>query len=140
MFTMTVVGAETFTVPQECIVSAEFITDIPKDSDARTADVGTTLVITGKILTAVDGDPFDSTKQMALWSAVPAKKDDCYRTATVKNVRGNVVVREYMFPNAFVVDYVENFDDKVGVGTFELTIRQKKDRLKYVTVSGGFAG
>jgi len=136
---MTVVGADTFTVPKECIVSAEFITDIPKDSDARTADVGTTMVITGKILTAVDGDPSDSTRQMALWSAVPAKKAECYRNVTVKNVRGNVVVREYMFPNAFVVDYVENFDDKEGVGTFTLKIKQKKDRLEYVTVNGGFA-
>jgi len=137
---MTVVGADTFTVPQDCITSVEFITDIPKDSDARTADVGTTMVITGKILTALDGNPSDSTRDMALWSAVPAKQADCYRTATVKNVRGNVVVREYMFPNAFVVSYEEIFDDKVGVGTYTLKIKQKKDKLKYVTVNGGFTG
>jgi len=137
---MTVVGAETFKIPKECIESAEFITDIPKDSDARTADVGTTMVIKGKILTAIDGDPLDGTQQMALWSAVPAKRADCYRNVTLKNVRGNVVIREYMFPNAFVVDYVENFDDKEGVGTFELKIKQKKDRLEHVTVNGGFTG
>ena len=135
---MTVAGADTFTVPKECIESVEFITDIPKDSDARTADVGTTIIVRGKVLTALDGDPQDSTRGMALWSAVPAKKADSYRAVTVKNVRGNVVVREYMFPNAFVVDYVENFDDKEGVGSFTLKVKQKKDRIEQVTVNGGF--
>jgi len=140
MFTMTVVGADTFTVGKECIEFAEFITDIPKDSDARTADVGTTLVVRGKILAGSDGATQDNTRNMALWSAVPAKKADSYRAVTLKNVRGNVVVREYMLPNAFVVDYEENYDDKEGVGTFELKMKQKKDRIEYITVHGGFAG
>jgi len=139
MFTMTVAGQETFEIPKECIISAKFTTDIPKDSDARTAEVGTTLVVTGKILTAVDGDPFDSTRQMALWSAVPAKKADCYRSVNLKNVRGNIVVRDYTIPNAFVVDYVESFGKEEGVGTFTLTIKQKKDRIEHVLVAGGFA-
>ena len=138
MFMMTVAGLETFTIPKECIVSAKFITDIPKDSDARTGDVGTTLVVEGKILTAVDGAPLDSTRYMALWSAVPSKRPDCYRNVLLKNVRGNVVLREYNFPNAFVVDYKESFDDEEGVGTFTLKIKQKKDRIEYVTVNGGF--
>jgi len=138
MFTMMVAGVETFTIPKECIVSAKFVTDIPKNSDARTGDVGTTLVVTGRVLTAVDGDPFDSTRQMALWSAVPSKRTDCYRNVLLKNVRGNVVIREYNFPNAFVVDYNESFDDEEGVGTFTLQIKQKKDRIEHVTVNGGF--
>jgi len=139
MFTMTVVGAETFTIPKECITSAKFTTDIPKSSDARTGDVGTTLVIQGKILTALDGAPVDSTRQMALWSAVPSKRPDCYRNVLLTNIRGAVVLREYNFPNAFVVDYNESFDDEEGVGTFTLKIKQKKDRIEYVTVNGGFS-
>ncbi|MCL2865484.1 MAG: membrane-associated protease 1 [Lachnospiraceae bacterium] len=135
---MTVAGADTFQIPKECIVSTKFITDIPKNSDARTADVGTTLVVTGKILSAVDGDPFDSTRQMALWSTVPAKQAECYRSVTVENVRGNVVVRKYTIPNAFVVDYVESFGDTEGVGTFTLTIKQKKDRIEHVAVDGSY--
>jgi len=138
MFTMTVAGADTFTISKKCIVSAKFTTDIPKDSDARTGDVGTTLVVEGKILTAVDGGSFDSTRQLALWSVVPSKRAECYRNVILKNVRGNVTVREYVFPNAFVVDYKENFDDNEGVGTFTLTIKQKKDRIEHVSVSGGF--
>ena len=35
--------------------------------------IADTLILKGKILSAVDGDPFDSTRQMALWSAVPAE-------------------------------------------------------------------
>jgi len=138
MFTMTVTGADTFKVPKKCIVSAEFVSDIPMDSDARTGDVGTTLVVEGKILTAVGGEAFDSTRQMALWSVVPSKRSDCYRDVMLKNVRGNVVVREYNFPNAFVVDYEERFDDADGVGAFTLKIKQKKDRIEHVTVNGGF--
>jgi len=139
MFKMTVVGADTFEVARTSIISVGFSTDIPLDSDARTADVGSTLTIIGRILTAVDGDPFDSTRQMAVWSTVPASNMAAYRHVTVENVRGGVVERRYEFPNAFVVDYIEEFGDGEGVGTFTLKIKQKKDRLKYLVVEGGYA-
>jgi len=137
MFKMTVAGAEPFEVSKECIKSARFTTDIPKDSNARTADVGTTLVVTGKILTAVDGDPFDSTKKLAQWSTIPAE-DSCYRSVIVENVRGGVVERKYTLPNAFVVDYKEDFADQSGVGTFTLKIKQKKDKIENVLIEGGY--
>jgi len=140
MFTMNVVGLESFDIPKECIKSVKFSTDIPKDSDARTADVGTSLVVTGKILTAVDGDPFDSTRQIAMWSAVPATNAACYRNVTVKNVRGGIVEREYNLPNAFIVDYAEDFDDAEGTGTFTLVMKQKKDLIERVSIEGGFSG
>ena len=60
--------------------------------------------ITGKILTALDGEAFDSTKQLGLWSLVPAEKADCYRKATIEVIAASQVVRKYTFPNAFVVD------------------------------------
>ena len=47
-------------------------TDIPLDSNARTKDVGATMVITGKILAALDGDITDSTRTVSythlVWS------------------------------------------------------------------------
>lgn len=140
MFKMNVAGAEAFEVAKECIKSVQFTTDIPMDSNARTADVGTTMIVEGKILTAVDGDPFDSTRQLALWSAVPAEDSKCYRNVTVENIRGGVVERKYTFPNAFVVDYVESFGDTEGVGTFTLKIKQKKDKIEKVLIEGGYAG
>ena len=136
---MTVAGSESFTISTACIVSAEFILDIPKNRDARTGNDGITLIVQGKILAAVGDDaPIDNTRQIALWSTVPSGRADCYRNVTLKNVRGKVVVREYNLPNAFVADYRENFSDKAGVGTFTLKIKQKKERIEHVEVSGGY--
>ncbi len=73
-YKVTVEGMESFEIAKECVRSVRFSTDIPLDSNARTKDVGSTLTLTGRILTAVDGDPFDSTRKLALWSAVPAEK------------------------------------------------------------------
>ena len=140
MFKMTVAGAEAFEVAKECIKSVQFTTDIPMDSNARTADVGTTMTIQGKILTAVDGDQFDSTRKLAQWSTVPAENSSCYRSVTIENNPVGVVERKYTFPNAFVVDYVENFGDTEGVGIFTLKIKQKKDKIEMVGIEGGYAG
>jgi len=139
MFLMKVAGADAFDLPKECLRNVKFSTDIPLDSDARTADVSTTLTVIGRILTAVDGDPFDSTRKMALWSAIPATKAECYRDVTVQNIRGSIMEREYKFPNAFIVDYVESFGDEEGVGTFVLKLKQKKDKFEDVKIEGGFA-
>jgi len=135
---MQVAGVSPFTVPNKCITSVEFISTISKDSDARTDDLGAMMIIKGKVLTALNGDPADSTRQMALWAATPAKSLDSYRNVTVTGVRGNIVIRDYNFPNAFVVDYVEDFDDSKGEGEFALIIKQKKDRIELATVTGGF--
>lgn len=140
MFRVTVSGTDTFEIVPECTKEVRFTTDIPLDSNARTKDVGTSMVIRGKILTAVDGDPFDSTRKLALWSAVPAEQAACYRNVTVENIRGGIVERKYSFPNAFVVDYKENFGDTEGVGEFVLVMKQKKDKIEQVSIVGGFAG
>ncbi|WP_129599935.1 membrane-associated protease 1 [Anaerophilus nitritogenes] len=137
-FRVKIEGAETIELHVESVQKVKLKTDIPKDSNARTKDVGSTMIISGKVLTAVDGDPFDSTRQMGLWSLVPAEKADCYRKVTVEVISADQVVRKIFFPNAFVVDYIENFGDTEGVGEFELIIRQKKDKLDKVTIEGGY--
>ncbi|MCI9071266.1 MAG: membrane-associated protease 1 [Lachnospiraceae bacterium] len=137
-YRVMVEGMESFEIAKECVRGVSFTTDIPLDSNARTKDVGSTLVIKGRILTAVDGDPFDSTRKLALWSAVPAEKADCYKKVTVEHVAAGIMVRKYYFPNAFVVDYKENFGDVEGTGTFTLVIKQKKDKLNMITVEGGY--
>jgi hypothetical protein len=139
MFNIKVEGVESFDIPPECIRKVSFSTDIPLNSDARTADVSTTILVTGRILTAVDGDPFDSTRKLALWSAIPATNAACYRNVTVKNVRGGIVERNYSYPNACVVDYDETFGDTEGVGTFVLKKKKKKDLLDRVKIEGGFS-
>lgn len=138
-FVVKVEGNESFEISKECVKSVKMTTDIPLDSNARTKDVGATMVITGKILTAVGGEPFDSTRKMALWSVVPAEKADCYRKVTIEYVAAGIMERKYCFPNAFVVDYKEDYGDEAGAGTFTLIIKQKKDKFNTISVEGGYS-
>ena len=52
-FLVKVEGSESFEVEKECVRSVKVTTDIPLDSNARTKDVGATMVITGKIWTGI---------------------------------------------------------------------------------------
>lgn len=138
-FLVKVEGLDSFEISKECVRSVKVATDIPLDSNARTKDVGATMVITGKILAALDGDVADSTRQLALWSLVPAEKADCYRKVTVEHIAGSIMERKYCFPNAFVVDYREEYGDVEGTGTFTLTVKQKKDKISGVAVEGNYS-
>ncbi|MMZ57274.1 hypothetical protein D1872_191940 [compost metagenome] len=92
----------------------------------------------GNIMTATDGDKADDTLKLALWSLVPAEKADCYRKLTLEVIAANQVVREVVFPNAFVVDYKESYGDTEGVGQFELYVKQKKDKTELAKLNGGY--
>ena len=131
-------GGEEFEIAKGCVKSVIFSSDIPQDSDARTKDVGSSITIKGKILTAVEDNLFDSTRGMAEWSVVPAEKADCYRTLEIEHIAAGVVVRKYTFPNAFVVDYIEDFGDKEGTGLFTLLVKQKKDKIANIKIEGGY--
>ena len=123
-FKVKIEGAESIDLNIESILSVEFKTDTPDDSNARSTDLGTTLAITGKILTPVDGEAADNTIKLAQWSLVPAEKADCYRKVTVDVISADQVIRKITYPNAFVVDYREHYGDTEGIGTFELIVRQ----------------
>ena len=138
-FTLKVEGNAAVEFGKDSIMGGKVRTDIPQDSNARSTDLGSTVTITGKILTAVDGDPFDSTKQLGLWALVPAENADCYRKVTIEVIAASQVVRKYTYPNAFVVDYKENYGDEEGVGTFTLIMKQKKDKMAQVSVDGGYS-
>lgn len=135
---VTIEGQGSFEIAKECTKKVIYKTDIPLDSDARTKDVGSTLEISGRILTATDGDPADSTRQLGLWSMVPAEQAACYRSVTVEIIQAGIVERKYTFPNAFVVNYKEDFGNTDGVGEFKLTVKQKKDKLAAIAVDGGY--
>lgn len=138
-FTLKVEGPTSVDLGTTSIIGVKFKTDIPHDSNARSTDMGSTVEITGKILTAVDGDPFDGTRQLGLWSLVPAEKADCYRKVIIEVIAASQIVRKYTYPNAFVIDYKENYGDEEGVGTFTLIIKQKKDKMSQVAVEGGYS-
>lgn len=132
-------GTSTIDLGPTSVIGVKFRTDTPHDSNARSTDMGSTVEITGKILTAVDGDPFDSTRQLGLWALVPAEKSDCYRKVSIEVIAASQIVRKYSCSNAFVVDYKETYGDTEGVGTFTLIIKQKKDKMEQVTVEGGYS-
>lgn len=134
-FKVTIGGGE-FEIAKECVKKVVYSTDIPLDADARTKDVGSSLIISGKILTAVDGDPFDSTGQLSLWSLIPAEEADCYKKVEIEHIAAGKTVRTYEFPNAFVVKYEEDYGNTDGVGIFTLTVKQKKDKMANISITG----
>ena len=96
---LTIEGAETISLDEHSIETCKFLTDTPDDSNARSTDVVNTMILTGRILTAVDGDAADDTMKIAKWSVVRAESSDSYRKATVEIVSANQIVRKVHFPN-----------------------------------------
>lgn len=138
-FLVKIEGSETINFDIKTVTGVKFTTDTPIDGDARAKDLGNTLTITGKILTAIDGTPFDDTKKAGAWSLISAENADCYRNVTVAVISAGQVVRQIVYPHAFVVDYIETYGDKDGVGTFKLVVKQKKDMIDEVEITGGFS-
>ena len=139
-FTLKVEGATTIDLGTTSVTGVKFRTDIPMDSNARSTDLGSTVLVSGRILTPVDGEAADDTSKLARWSLVPAENLDCYRNVQVEVVNASQIVRQIVIPNAFVVGYEEDFTDETGAGVFKLLIKQKKDKMANVKFEGGFSG
>ena len=135
---LSIEGSESIKLQETSITGIELGADIPHDSNARSTDLGSTVLITGKILAAVDGETADDTSKLAKWSLVPAEKSDCYRKVQINVVSASQIVRQITIPNAFVVGYEEDFTDENGAGTFRLLIKQKKDKMSNLKFEGGF--
>lgn len=121
------------------ITTVKYISDTPDDSNARASDLGVILEVNGKIITPVNGEEADDTKKMAKWSLIPAESSDAYRELTLEVISGSVVVRKIDLPNAFILDYTEDYNDKGGVGEFKAVFKQKKEKIETVTIEGGYA-
>lgn len=124
---------------EKTIQTVVFNSQSAKDSNARATDFGLAARITGKMLFKVDGSGEDGTLELSKWSQVPSEQADCYRNAEIQVISAGQVVRKYVFPNAFVMEYEEHLDDETGVGTFYLHIKQKKDENDAVKVEGGYS-
>lgn len=138
-FTLKVSGPDAVNLGINNITSVAFGMETPNDANARSTDLGSTLTITGKILTAMNGNAADDTINLAKWSKVPAEQAIAYRKVEVEVETAGQVVRKYELTDAFVVDYQEDFGSDVGVGTFKLVVRQKKDKTDDVKIEGGWA-
>lgn len=138
-FKLKIEGAETIELGVASILDVRFSTDTPNDSNARSTDLASSIIVTGKILAAVDGADADGTTKLGNWALVPAEKADCYRKLEIEVIAADQVIRKFSFPNAFVVDYREDYGHTEGIGTFYIHMKQKKDKLPDVKVEGGYA-
>jgi len=127
-------------IEEESTKKVIFKVEIPPDSRARTKDVGVTLTVIGKIRaeTGQLGNAADSTAKLMEWSVVPSEKKEAYRKVTLKVTSGGIVTRQYELPNAFIVDYHEDFESDDGIGEFTLVLKQMKNKMADVKVTGGF--
>lgn len=137
---MKIEGSESISLVETSITGIKFGADIPYDSNARSTDLGSTVLVEGKILAAVGGEAADDTSKIARWSLVPAENSDCYRNVEITVVSASQIVRQITIPNAFVVGYEEDFTDETGTGTFRLLMKQKKDKMANLKFEGGFSG
>ncbi len=128
--------------PQETM-KVQFVSDIPMDSNARTRDCNIGLVLTGRIYSGFGGTAGNKSDKLNEWSRSPAESADAYRKVTVQMITAGIVERQYIFPQAYIVEYKENFRDASGAGIYTLNLKRKmagsvtKDDQAHI--SGGFA-
>jgi hypothetical protein len=140
MIRLSIGGSEKIELNEKVMTDVEFCMFTPEDSNARSTDQYTQLILKGRVIPSVSSSDGEPTVAIDRWAAITDDRADCYRPVTAQVVASGVVVREYKLPNAFVVDYEVDYSDVEGNGTFILTVRQKKDKTKDVVVSGGYAG
>lgn len=139
-FRMKVAGPEEITLNEKEVKQVEYKILTPPDSDARSTDLGAEIKAWGKIIPSIASAETEPSIGLHKWSVIPAERPDCYRQVEMDVISAGVVVRKISLPNAFVIEYDEDFSDTTGNGTFYLHIRQKKDKITGVTIEGGFAG
>jgi hypothetical protein len=135
-FRLAVEGGVSIQMEEDQIINAIYRTDTPNDSNARSTEVGSELRIIGKIVKNSESSQSEATVNLARWSLVSAAAANCYRQVTLEVIAAGQVTRKIVMPNAFVVDYVEDFGANQGIGTFTLVVRQKKDKIDSVVIEG----
>lgn len=133
-------GSEPISFDERSITKVDFDSKSSLDSNARATDYSLSVKVWGKMLYKLGGEGSDPTLGLAQWAQVPSERADCYRSAEIEVVSAGQVVRQFVLPDAFVMEYTEEEDDETGVGTFYIHMKQKKDENGSVKVEGGFGG
>jgi hypothetical protein len=137
-FSLAIKGQnDTINLGVDVIQDVRVAINTPHDSMAKSSTVAASLLVTGKILTNELGFTNSDTVKLLEWALVPANNSDAYRNVTVQVVAAGEVVRTIPFPNAFIVDYDESFNNATGVGQFALYLRQKVDCFDKIKPTGG---
>ncbi len=136
-FTFAVKGKEEIKFDQTVVSGVEFLATTPDAKMARSTDLGLGLIVEGKMNYSLKKDAKEMVSKLAIWSAEHISAE-CYREVTVQVIEAGQVVRQYVLPTAFVVEYNEELDEESGSGSFHIHMRQKKDVNADVKVTAGF--
>ena len=131
-FRVKITGGKDVEFNEGIVTGVNFISDTPENCNARSTDLSVIMKLQGRINFSLGAEVEDSTVELANWALMPSDQANCYRNVEVKVINGGQVVRQYTYPNAFVMDYTE------GVGTWTLLLKQKKDLTDKVELKGNF--
>lgn len=137
-YRVTIMGGNNVSFDETVITGVNFTSETPNNANARSTDLSIMIKITGRINFSLGAELKDSTVELANWALMPSDKAECYRIVQVQVVSGGQIVRQYKYPNAFVMDYSEDLNDEEGVGTFTMLLKQKKDLTSKVELKGNF--
>ena len=137
-FRVKITGGKDVEFNEGIITGVNFISDTPENCNARSTDLSVILKLEGRINFSLGAEIEDSTVELANWALMPSDQANCYRKVEVNVINGGQVVRNYVYPNAFVMDYTEDLNDEEGVGTWTLLLKQKKDLTDKVELKGNF--
>lgn len=138
-YTFKAEGSNAFNLNEETVRSLKFENTSSDSSSARARDTYQTIAVSGRIRSDAGEAAKDETIGAAKWALVPAILQTAYQKITATAVAAGQTTRKYEFSQGFVVSYSEKFTDQSGVGSFTMKVRQKKDQLDQVKVSGGYA-
>lgn len=125
--------SEGFELTDKVVTSVNFKADTPDDANSRTGDVGAIITIKGNI--SQNQEALEETKKLAKWAL---EKSTPYLNVVIQHIKAALVMREYTFTQAFVVDYIEEFKDSEGDGTFTLILKQQNQYIEDVKIEGGY--
>ncbi len=137
-FRVKITGGKDVEFNEGVITAVNFISDTPENTNARSTDLSVILKLEGRINFSLGAEIEDSTVELATWALMASDQANCYRNVEVKVINGGQVVRQYTYPNAFVMDYTEDLNDEEGVGTWSMLLKQKKDLTDKVELKGNF--
>jgi len=128
---------KTIEIDEKHIISIEYSVVTPDDSNARSVDAVYKLTVVGRIIPEIGGSSGEGILELDHWSRVQHGLD-LYRVVEAGYTAEGYTVRRYNLNKGFVQDYLEEYDDQHGTGTFKIEICQKKDHNANVTIEGGF--
>lgn len=123
------------TLDENVVESIEFSVISPENVDAKGAITCASLKVTGKILNTSG----EKTVDLASWATDDIHGGYEYKNVVAQFIHDKTVVREYTLPNAFAVDYREEYGDDNGNGTFSLLMNQKKQYINDTQINGGYS-